>query len=151
MPRHHLQRLRKISWLFDELFRIPGTNMTVGLDALLGLFPGGGDLAGGAISIYAILIARKVGAPPPVIARMAINVVVDALLGSIPLLGDVFDAAWKANRKNLDLLERYVETPGEVKRGSTLVVLLAILLMLAAVAGVAYFTVWLIKALTSLM
>jgi hypothetical protein len=151
MSQQQLQNLRRISWIFDELVSVPGTNMKVGLDALMGLIPGGGDLVGGAVSAYAILIARKVGAPAAVIIRMAINVIIDAVFGAVPLLGDVFDATWKANRKNLDLLERYVQQPQEVKRGSTLVVILALGLMIAALVGIAFLTVWIIKVIFSMM
>src|SRR5688500_11825921 len=83
-------RLRRWAWLLDEVFRVPGTNFRFGLDALLGLLPGGGDLAGGAISAYTLLVAARVGAPPSVLMRMGVNVVLDAVFGAVPLLGDLF-------------------------------------------------------------
>lgn len=140
-----IQRLRTISWVFDELFRIPGTNFRFGLDALLGLLPGGGDLAGGAISAYAIVVAARLGAPPAVIARMTLNVAIDALFGMIPLLGDLFDASWKANRKNVDLLERYVLAPQQARRSSMLVVAVALLAIVLVLVGVAALSVWVIR------
>lgn len=136
-----LDRLRNISWIFDELVRIPGTNMRVGLDAVLGLLPGGGDLVGGAVSAYAILIAQRLGAPPAVIARMTINILVDAVFGAVPLLGDLFDASWKANRRNLALLEEYAVAPTRAKRGSMTVVVIAIAVLFALLIGIGYITV----------
>src|SRR5688572_29206755 len=134
-------RLRNISWLFDELIRIPGTNMRVGLDAVLGLLPGGGDLVGGAVSAYAILIARRLGAPPAVIARMTLNILVDAVFGAVPLLGDLFDAGWKANRRNLALLEEFAVAPVQAKRGSMAVVVVAIAVLFALLIGIGYVTI----------
>jgi hypothetical protein len=136
-----LDRLRNISWLFDELIRIPGTNMRVGLDAVLGLLPGGGDLVGGAVSAYAIVIAQRLGAPPAVIGRMTMNVLVDAVFGAVPLLGDLFDASWKANRRNLVLLEEYAVAPAKAKRGSIAVVVVAIAVLFALLIGIGYVTV----------
>ena len=96
----NLRSLRSISWLFDELVRVPwhGT-FKFGLDAVLGLLPGGGDVLGGAVSVYALFAARRLGAPTSVIIRMALKIVIDAVLGAVPFLGDIFDVAWKANRK----------------------------------------------------
>lgn len=146
-----LSRLRTISKVFDELVHIPGTNMRFGLDALMGLLPGGGDLVGGAVSAYAIVVAGKLGAPASVIARMALNIVVDALVGTIPLLGDLFDASWKANRKNLAILEQYVETPLETKRSSKLAVVAAIGMLLLLLVAIAAFSVWLIRQVIGLL
>jgi hypothetical protein len=136
-----LDRLRNISWLFDELIRIPGTNLKVGLDALLGLLPGGGDLVGGAVSAYAIVIAQRLGAPPAVIGRMTMNILIDAVFGAVPLLGDLFDASWKANRRNLALLEEFAVAPAKAKRGSMTVVVVAIAVLFALLIGIGYITV----------
>lgn len=124
--------------------------MRVGLDALLGLLPGGGDVVGGAVSAYAIFAAAKLGAPASVIARMTLNVGIDALVGTVPLLGDLFDASWKANRKNVDLLEQYVQQPQKVKRGSMAVVVVAILAIVLILVGMAVLSVLLIKGIASL-
>jgi hypothetical protein len=134
-------RLRRWAWLLDEVFRVPGTNFRFGLDALLGLLPGGGDLAGGVISAYTLFIASRLGAPPAVLARMGINVALDALFGAVPLLGDLFDAGFKANRRNVDLIQRYLDDPQPVHRSSTALVVaivagLALMLVGAAVVAV---------------
>lgn len=124
--------LRDLARLLDEAIRIPGTNIRVGLDALLGLLPGGGDIAGGVFSGLIILQAARAGAPTPVLGRMLGNVLTDVVIGAIPLLGDVFDVAWRANSRNVRLLESWRERPVSTKRASTLTVtaiLLALLLL----------------------
>ena len=124
--------LRDLARLLDEAIRIPGTNIRVGLDALLGLLPGGGDIAGGVFSGLIILQAARAGAPTPVLGRMLGNVLADVVIGAIPLLGDVFDVAWRANSRNVRLLESWRERPVSTKRASTLTVtaiLLALLLL----------------------
>lgn len=145
-PAGEIQKLRTISWLFDELIKIPGTNLRIGLDGLLGLLPGGGDLIGGVVSTYAILVAQRLGAPPAVIARMAMNIGVDALIGAIPLLGDLFDVGWKANRRNADLLEQYVAQPAQARRSSMAVVVVAIVSVLAVLVGIGAAMVWAVQA-----
>src|SRR5687768_6320273 len=140
-----VQKLRTISWLFDELIRIPGTNIRLGADALLGLLPGGGDLIGGAVSSYAILVAARLGAPPAVIARMALNIGIDALIGVVPVLGDVFDVGWKANRRNANLLEEYTRAPAKAKRTSMMVVVVALVALAALLLGMAWLSVWVLR------
>jgi hypothetical protein len=93
--------------------RIPGTNVVMGLDALLGLLPVIGDAVSGAIASYIIWEARRLGAPRWLVARMAINTTIDTVLGSIPVVGDVFDVAYKSNLKNVSLLKHHAEKHGE--------------------------------------
>jgi hypothetical protein len=102
--------LRALVRLMDGAFVIPGTNFRVGLDPLLGLvFPGAGDVAGGLASTLLFVVAFRNGVPPVVMLRMLINAGLDALVGAVPLLGDFFDAAYRANEKNLALLERHAD------------------------------------------
>ncbi len=98
--------LEVLTRLLDDRFRIPGTSVRFGLDGLIGLVPGLGDAATTAVSLYLVYQARALGAPKTVLARMLVNVLADTAVGAIPLLGDVFDVAFKANRRNLDLLRR---------------------------------------------
>ena len=140
-----LRSLRSISWLFDELVRIPGTRITLGLDALMGLVPGGGDVVGGAVSVYALFVARRLGAPTPVILRMGLNILVDAVLGAVPFLGDLFDVTWKANRKNVQVLEEFIATPQRAQRSSMAVVAATAAVVLGTLVGIAAGTVWLIS------
>lgn len=134
--------LRAFARWMDSAVRIPGTSIRIGLDSLIGLVPGVGDLAGGALSLYPLLAAGRLGAPASLLMRMALNVGVDAIVGAVPILGDVFDVAWKANRKNLRLLERHLEDAPGTRRASrgvmAAVVGTAVLVLLGAVAlGVA--------------
>jgi hypothetical protein len=110
-PRHQEQKLRdeeleRLAALLDDLFRIPGTRLRFGLDPLLGLIPGLGDLISGALGLLMVLAAWQRGLPRVTMWRMLANLAIDSALGSVPLAGDIFDVAWKANRKNLDLLQR---------------------------------------------
>lgn len=104
-----LQRVRKVSKLLDEAFRVPGTNFRIGLDPILGIVPGAGDLVSAALSLYPIIEAIRLDTPKETIAMMVGLVAVDAVIGSIPVFGDVFDAFWKANEWNVRLLERSLE------------------------------------------
>ena len=98
--------VRRMARLLDSALRIPGTGIRVGLDAVIGLVPGLGDAAGAVLSAYVVLLAARVGAPSTVVLRMLGNVAIDALAGAIPLLGDLFDIGWKANSRNVELLDR---------------------------------------------
>ena len=110
----------------DGAVGVPGTRFRIGLDPLLGLIPGVGDLAGAALSGYIVTIAARLGAPPSVLARMLGNVAVDMLIGAIPGVGDLFDFGWKANTRNLALIERYRDAPERVRRSSRLAVAAAL-------------------------
>jgi hypothetical protein len=100
------QSLERLASLLDDIFRIPGTNLRFGLDPIIGLIPGVGDLVSGLSSSLIIFAAWQRGLSRVTIARMVANVALDSLVGSMPLVGDLFDAAWKSNRKNLNLLQR---------------------------------------------
>jgi predicted aconitase with swiveling domain len=98
------ERLRRLAWLLDSSIRIPGTRWTVGIDALIGLVPVLGDAAGVILSSYILYEAARMGTSKGVLARMALNIAIEGLVGSIPLLGDLFDAGFKANQRNIKLL-----------------------------------------------
>jgi len=105
-----LDGLERIAWLMDRAFRIPGTPIRVGLDAILGLLPVGGDVLTGVIQAGIVLVAMvRYKVPKPIAARMAANVLLDIAVGSIPLVGDAFDAFFKANTRNLRLLGQVAE------------------------------------------
>jgi hypothetical protein len=114
------ERLRSLAWLLDSSIAIPGTRLTVGLDALIGLFPVLGDLIGVLLSSYILSEAARLGTPKVVLWRMAFNVGVEGVVGIIPFAGDVFDAAWKANQRNVRLLDAWIERPGKAERSSRL-------------------------------
>jgi hypothetical protein len=144
-------RLHRIAWVLDDLVRVPGTSRRFGLDPVLGLLPGGGDIAGSALSAYIVLAAARLGAPSSVILRMGWNVVVDTVLGAVPLLGDLFDAGWKANRRNVALLDRFIEQPGAARRSSRLVLAGVLLAIGATAVGMAVLTVLAIRWLVGLL
>jgi len=103
---------RRLSVLLDSAIRIPGTDIRVGLDPIIGaVLPELGDALTGVLSLTLLAVAYKERVPSLVILRMLLNIGVDALLGAIPLVGDVFDFAFKSNEKNLDLIERHRRDP----------------------------------------
>jgi hypothetical protein len=106
-----LQRIQRLAWLLDNSLPIPGTRIRIGLDPLIGLIPGAGDLIGALLSGYIVAESARLGASRSTLLRMAWNVLVETAVGLIPLLGDLFDAGWKANQRNIALLERHLEVP----------------------------------------
>lgn len=142
MPTPHpnnerLQRLRSLAWLLDNSIPLPG-GMRIGIDALIGLVPGIGDAIGALLSAYIINEARSMGVPRSVLLRMSANVFIDTIIGAIPFAGDLFDAAFKSNARNLALLERYELDPVRSRRSSRwFVVGFSLLLALLVVAMVA--------------
>jgi len=142
-----VERLRRLAVLLDDSIPIPGTRFRIGIESIVGLLPGAGDLAGGAFSLYILLQAARMGVPRPLLARMATNLVVDVVVGAVPILGDLFDAGFKANMRNLDLLERHAQRPVASTRSSRrFVALLAVLVGCCAVGAVAVL-VWLVHLL----
>ncbi len=104
-----LERLRRLSRLMDTRWRIPGTRIPVGLDGIASLLPVAGDTVTAIVSAYIILEAARFDLPKPLLARMVFNVFIDWLFGSVPVLGTLFDIAFKANRMNVDLLHEHLE------------------------------------------
>lgn len=100
------KRMRRLAWLLDESIRLPG-GFRIGVDGILGLIPGIGDMAGAIIGSYLIYQARQLGAPRTLLFRMLANTVLEAVIGSLPLAGDLFDFYFKANSRNLKLLQAY--------------------------------------------
>ena len=105
-----LKRLRRLAWLIDGVFRLPGTRFRFGLNSVVGAVPVGGDAVLGALSLYIIYEAVKLGVPGPQLARMFANVALEVVGGSVPVLGDIFDMALKANLRNLAIIEQHVGT-----------------------------------------
>jgi hypothetical protein len=124
-----LEALRRWAVLFDSAFRIPGTRIRVGLDAILGLIPGLGDISTPAFSAILLLQAVRMRVPLVVQARMVLNAGIDMLLGLVPVLGDLVDIGWKANLRNLALLERHARPGVPPSRSDYAVVAIALLLL----------------------
>lgn len=127
------RRLAHIAWLLDNSIPLPGFNFRIGLDAILGLIPGIGDMLGVLLSTYIVREAARLGAPPSLLTRMAFNVALEGIVGLVPFLGDVFDAAWKANQRNFALLETHLDNPRKAARASRAFVALLIAALLALV------------------
>ncbi len=113
---HEMKRLRDVAWRMDALFYIPRTNLSVGLDNILGLIPVVGDVATLAPSIWMIWKARQLGATPGALAFMVGNLLADLVIGSVPLIGDIFDVAYNANIRNYRLLEKNLARVAERAR-----------------------------------
>ncbi|TQV81782.1 DUF4112 domain-containing protein [Denitrobaculum tricleocarpae] len=103
-------QLERLAGLLDSQFGIPGTKLRFGLDAILGLLPGVGDSVGALLSLYIVAQAWAKGAPFTLILRMLWNILVDTVIGAVPLVGDLFDAAYKSNNRNVRLLKDHLET-----------------------------------------
>jgi hypothetical protein len=126
-----LDALRRWARIFDSAFRIPGTQITFGIDPILGLVPGLGDLASPILSLFFMWHGVRLGVPRVVLARMAFNVLIDAGVGAIPVVGDLFDFGWKANAWNLALLERHAMPGRRATSGDWLFVIVCGLVILA--------------------
>ena len=146
--------LEQLSRMMDGLFRIPGTGWRFGLDALVGLIPGVGDVATTAVSFYVLAAGVRYRVPKVTLLRMGSNVAVDYLLGSVPVVGDLFDAAWKSNQMNVELLRRRAAvSPEEATKGRASdwlflgVIVMGLLLLLAGSVAV---SLWLLMQFVGL-
>jgi Domain of unknown function (DUF4112) len=137
-----LQRYLLVANALDQLFRVPGTRLRFGLDAIIGLVPGAGDIATALIGAYGLVIAQQLGAPGSIQLRMLVNLLIDAAVGAIPILGDLFDFAFKANVRNASLLTGWLARPHETRRSSVLVLLAMLIVLITSVCAV----VWVIFA-----
>lgn len=117
-PSKHYKS-QKFAELLDSWFTIPGTKIKVGLDPILGLVTGIGDLAGVSLSVYFMFYATRLGAKTSVLLRMFMNIMADLTIGIIPIIGDLFDVAWKANLRNAKLLEELEIDPEKLEKEST--------------------------------
>ena len=103
-----LTRLRQLSENLDESFTIPGTNIKFGIDALIGLVTGGGDLIGGLFSLYILRTAIKMKLPKSAILSIMFNIILDTTIGIVPVVGDIFDIFWKSNKRNMRIIEKHL-------------------------------------------
>jgi Domain of unknown function (DUF4112) len=108
--------LERLSWLMDDLFRVPVLGWRFGLDALIGLIPGFGDTATSLVSFYILASAVRYRVPKVTLARMGLNIAFDYIAGALPVVGDLVDAAWKSNHKNMDLLKKRATVSSEEAR-----------------------------------
>jgi len=130
------EQLALLARLMDDVFRIPGTPIRFGMDSVIGLLPGMGDMVTGLVSFTILYSAWARGVPRVTQARMLANIAIDAAIGTIPFLGDVFDIAWKANRKNYELLQRSQYESNRRQEFSDWLFLIGILLATAIVVAI---------------
>jgi hypothetical protein len=142
--RQGLEKLRALTRLFDQAFRIPGTKWRFGLDALFGLVPGLGDVVGAVVAVYALHVARQLRAPGVIQANMLSNIAIDALVGTVPVIGDIFDFAFKAQTRNLALLDEWVGTPRATARRSKRGLLLIPIAIVTVFAVLTVLGVWML-------
>ncbi|HEY9816534.1 MAG TPA: DUF4112 domain-containing protein [Candidatus Obscuribacterales bacterium] len=149
-PPQALQRIRWVSYLLDDSIPLLNTGYRIGIDPILGLLPGVGDSLSLIISIYLVIESVRFGLPKRVLARMVANLVLDTVAGSVPIAGNIFDVAWKANRQNLQLLEAHLADPKAPTLSDRLVTFgivgILLVLLLGVVALLATF-IWLVLQL----
>ena len=142
------ESLKRLSWLLDDLIKIPGLNWRFGLDALAGLIPGFGDTATSLASFYILASAVRYGVPKITLLRMGMNLGIDYLVGSLPVVGDLFDAWWKSNQKNIELMsKRATVSASEARQGKFsdwLFVGLIILVLAGMAVGAAAVSIYLL-------
>jgi hypothetical protein len=117
-PVRSRNRVARIARLLDSALVIPGTKVRFGLDPLIGLIPGAGDAVTTALSAYVVYEAYRAGLPPLLVLRMAVNVVIDLVVGALPILGDIGDVFWRANQRNLKIFDDYLAT----RRGNGVII-----------------------------
>lgn len=139
--RPPLDRLRACQRLLDEAFQVPGTRLRFGWDAVIGLIPGAGDLVSGLFGIVILYHAHRMRVPGVVLARMTVNLALDLAIGLVPIAGDVADIFWKANTRNMRLLDRHVSREQPPTAGDYLVVG-AVAATLLAVAAAPFVLAW---------
>jgi hypothetical protein len=147
--------LERLSWLMDDLIRVPVLGWRFGLDAIIGLIPAFGDTSTSLVSLYILASAVRYRVPKITLLRMGLNIAIDYAVGSLPVVGDLFDAWWKSNRMNLDLLKRRAQVSAtEAKKGRAsdwLFVWLIILGLILLALGSAAVSVFLLVKFAELM
>lgn len=149
--KNKVHRLRRLSHLLDNAILIPGTDYRIGLDPILGLLPGGGDTVAGALGAYIVIEAARMGLPRKVIGEMVGNIVFDSLVGIVPVLGDLFDVTWKANVRNIELLEKHIKITSQNSKSDLIFVVGLTLLLAVIVLGFASLTFFLVSWLWNLV
>jgi Domain of unknown function (DUF4112) len=144
-----LKRMRQLSRILDSAFVIPGTKQRMGLDPILGLIPGGGDTVSAALSSYIIIEAALMGLPRSSLMRMVLNLAIDTIVGSVPILGDIFDLASKANLRNMQIVENHAKSPQPSARVDKLFIILLIGGLLILIFAAGSITLWLLSSIFS--
>ena len=142
-----LAEVETLAWLLENSIPVPGTRWRFGFDGIIGLVPFAGDLIGGALTLFVVWRASRMGLPRIVVVRMLLNAAIDLTIGAIPFIGDAFDLWFKANTRNLGLARRWLEHP----EGSTRSEWLALTLVIGLLVAIVAFVAWLIASTISLL
>ena len=140
-----VNNLHRLSHVLDNAIPIPGTGYRIGLDPILGLLPGGGDTVAGALGAYIIIESARMGLPRRVVGEMVGNIIFDSVVGIVPVLGDFFDVTWKANVRNMALLEKHLDITSKNQKSDRLFLIGLTLVLAVIVIGFATLTVALIR------
>ena len=144
----HRARLRRLAWLLDSSIRLPG-GYKIGIDGIIGLIPGIGDTVGAALSSYIIISAARMGIPVIVLIRMGLNLLLEMTIGVIPLIGDIFDFVFKANERNVRLIEAHLDQPDSTRTKSQWTVVAVVISLLLLIGFALAVTVSLLNLLWS--
>jgi Domain of unknown function (DUF4112) len=145
-----LKRMRQLTRVLDSAISIPGTNQKFGLDPLLGLIPGGGDTVSAALSGYIIVEAALMGIPRASLMRMVMNLLLDTVVGTVPVLGDIFDVFSKANVRNMQIVESHVKAPQPSAKADKLFIGLLIVGLIIFALAVGSITVLILSSIARL-
>ncbi len=140
LPDNRLRWVEKLSYLLDEQFRVPGTKFRFGLDPIMNLIPFLGDMSGFLVSAALVLTMARNGASSRIVSLMAVNIVLDATIGAIPVIGQIFDFFYKANSRNIKLLKEHYQEGKH--QGSGTGVLVGALLLLFVLFALVVFVIW---------
>jgi hypothetical protein len=146
-PALALERYRRLAHALDAKWRIPGIGVRFGYDAVIGLFPGIGDALAALIGSYGLYVGWRLGAPPVVLLRMLLNLGMETVVGTLPVLGDAFDIAFRADLRNVALLDRWRDRPGEIRRRSRWLLVGVAAALLAIVTSTIGGILWLLDQL----
>lgn len=138
---------RWLALIMDDFLRFPGTKLRVGLDPIIGLLPGIGDVASAIISAVVLVHAARYGLPKILLTRMAMNILINELVGIIPGLGDAFSFWFKSNVRNFELLQRYSATPAQSRKGDWIFVIAVISLLFVIVCAGLIVTLLILQAI----
>ncbi|MDX1618997.1 MAG: DUF4112 domain-containing protein [Balneolaceae bacterium] len=145
------EKRERFAELLDSRYRIPGTEIRIGIDPLIGLVPGVGDWIGGVVSLYFLFQAALLGGRSAVLGRMFINILLDVLIGSVPIVGEIFDVYWKANEQNAEILREIERDPEKTTSDSRFWLWSVFVQLVALVLAILLLIGWLITELLGLL
>ncbi|MFH5831701.1 DUF4112 domain-containing protein [Halalkalibaculum sp. DA3122] len=141
----------RLAELLDRKFKFPGTDIRFGIDAVIGLLPGLGDWIGGVLSLYFPIHAALIGGRVSILARMFLNILVDMLIGTVPIIGELFDVAWKANIRNARLLDELEKNPSELATESKWLIWAIVVLFTFMIVAFLWLIGWVLAELVGLL